>query len=124
MSYIENTFNGILLSVDDSNGNSTRATIRLFRKRGTNWEQGSDLKYVDIPNTNNHYFYDNGICINGYRWKDATSSDILNGATDIESITFQGNNVVCRIEGSGVNSVWSRGDVLIKLGADPSIEVK
>lgn len=121
---VKNILNGILLCVADNNGNGARATIRLFRKRGTDWGQGTDLKYVDIPNNNNHLFYDNGISINGYRWKAATSSDILNGATGIESITFQGDNVVCRINGSGDNSTWSHGDVLIKLGADPSIEVK
>ncbi|MBR5639201.1 MAG: hypothetical protein IKW83_05490 [Muribaculaceae bacterium] len=60
---------------------------------------------MDIPNTNNHFFYDNGISINGFHWKPATANDILVGTTGIESITYQGNNVVCRIEGTGVNSV-------------------
>ncbi|MBQ7691026.1 MAG: hypothetical protein IJT30_07555 [Muribaculaceae bacterium] len=122
----QNTFNGILLSINDNNGNSVRATIRLFRKSGTDWETGDDLRYVDIPNTNNHYFYDNGICINGFRWNPATTNDILSGATGIDSITYQGANVVCRFgaDGNSNNSIWKAGDILIKTGANPSIEVK
>ena len=116
----QNMLNGILLCINDINGNSGRATIRLFRKSGTDWETGDDLKYVDIPNTNNHYFYDNGICINGYRWISGTNQFILTGTTDIDSITYQGENVVCRmgINGNPNNSNWKAGDILIRRSGD------
>lgn len=120
---IENSDHGVLLVLNDNNGNSARATIRLFRKKGESWNDGTDFQYVDIPNTNNHFFYDNGISINGYRWKAATNSMILTGATGLESITFQGDNVVCRISGNQSVSNWQSGDVLVKTGTTPSIEV-
>ena len=117
-----NTLNGILLCIADNNGNGVRATIRMFRKRGTDWNTGSEFKYVDIPNTNNHYFYDNGISINGYRWKEATINDILVGTIGIESISYQGDNVICRMTGNPNEPDWIAGDVLINQGEDQNWE--
>lgn len=110
----QNNKGGVLLVVADKNGNSTRATIRLIRRRNGS----SAFSYVDIPNNNNHFLYDNGISINGYHWQAGTNNDILSGATNIESITFQGNNVVCRISGDHSKSAWKRGDMLINTGND------
>lgn len=54
----------------------------------------------------------------------ATTNDILTGALGIESITYQGYNVVCRLSGNDANSMWQHGDVLVKTGTNPTIELK
>jgi len=41
----------------------------------------------------------------------------------LESITFQGDNVVCRTSGSQSGSTWKSGDMLVKTGNNPFIEV-
>lgn len=116
----QNTKNGVLLVVADNNGNGARGVIRLIRRRnGT-----SGFSYVDIPNNNNHLLHDNGISINGYHWQQGNSSDILKGATNIESITYQGNNVVCRVSGSTDNSKWQKGDVIINTGNNANSAVQ
>jgi len=115
---------GVFLIISDDDGNSARGTIRLFRRRGNSWDSGSDFQYVDIPNTNNYFLCDNGISVNGYHWMPATTNDILTGALGIESITYQGYNVVCRLSGNDANSMWQHGDVLVKTGTNPTIELK
>lgn len=46
--------------------------IRIYR--GTS--SGNYSKYVDIPNPQNYYLFDNGLSCNGYKWLDNTSGTI------------------------------------------------
>ena len=115
----QNSKNGVLLVIADNNGNSARASIRLIRRKNGS----SGFSYVDLPNNNNHYFYDNGISVNGYHWQVGDNNTILSGATNVENITFQGNNVMCRIAGDTSKSNWKHGDVIINTGNN-TIQIK
>ena len=115
----QNSKGGVLLVIADNEGNGSRATIRLIRKRNGS----SSFSYVDIPNNNGSFLYDNGISVNGYHWQAGTKKDILSGATNVESVSYQGDNVVCRISGDKSKSTWKRGDVLINTGSDKTWNV-
>lgn len=116
----QNNKGGVLLVIADRNGNAARATIRLIRKRNGS----SGFSYVDIPNNNNHYLYDNGISVSGYPWLAGDNKTILSGATAVESISFQGDNVTCRIAGNPSKSQWKKGDMIINTGSDKSWNIQ
>lgn len=116
---------GILLSLrTPSEQNGNHKIIRLYRtiKSGTT---EVSKRYVDIPLSGSKHLYDNGININGYKWKEFTgtvSDHSLKGDTGLESITFEGVNVECRTStaSSHLNdySQWQRGDVLLNVGSE------
>lgn len=116
----QNSKGGVLLVIADKNGNGARATIRLLRRRnGT-----SGFSYVDIPNNNNLFLHDNGISVSGYPWLAGDNSAILSGATAVESISYQGDNVTCRISGNPGKSQWKKGDMIINTGSDKSWSIQ
>lgn len=121
----KNTRNGVLLCLADDGGDAA-ATIRLIRSKNSNLNSNNagTFSYVDIPNSNNHYLYDNGISVNGFHWVTGSKKDILTGAKGIESISFQGNNVVCRLSGDHRPSKWQHGDTIINTASGAVMVVK
>ena len=85
---------GILIGVGQNAGFGCTAMLRLFRTPSL-VEYGKAVDYVDIPLVNCRILYDNGVSINGYKWKAATnlSDVIIKGSTPTE-ITYMGEKVI------------------------------
>ena len=84
------------------------------------------MHFVDIPLTGTMSLFDNGISINGYKWKTYNGlieTHSLKGDEGLESITFEGSHVKCRTSTAEANlnahTQWQRGDELLYVGPDP-----
>lgn len=122
---------GILLCIDHGDNHDGCFMLRLFRKgSSSNTNRNCDcwFHYVDIPVCGTNALYDNGIAINGFTWREITTSlndYIIQSFYNIYNVDYRGDNVVCRlnqtIEEDDNNSTWKKGDVIVCMDNPSSI---
>ncbi|MCH5216865.1 MAG: hypothetical protein J1F10_07965 [Muribaculaceae bacterium] len=111
---------GILIYISDIKQWNSNLNLRLYRYGGDSLSVQT-LYYVDIPICGGPYLYDNGITVNGYKWRPAESAldyDLYynrNCNTDIESVSFTGNMVICHGATRPQYGTWKKGDVVFNI---------
>lgn len=111
----------------DCNGNIFM--LRLIRQyiAPDNTER---LEEVYVPLCGTKFFYDNGISVCGYKWRDCdeTLSSLRNQTSDknIEMFRVNNGNVECftkKTGGFNASEGWKRGDIIYNIGTTQSITI-
>lgn len=91
---------------------SYRDCVVMMTRARVNAPISSRYSYVEVPVCAPFFMYDNSASVNGFKWK-ATQIISVNANTMIESVAFNGENVVCRASGIPTYGTWTVGDIII-----------
>ena len=107
---------------------SRQVMVRLYRFNVSN--AIITAEYVDVPLCGTKYFYDNGVSVCGYKWKEYTNEgdEFVSINKGIKSIRYHGNNIECWSDNAPiVNSInagkWKRGDIIYNINSQSSDNV-
>ncbi len=122
----------VLLAINaESELNGNHKMLRLYRYISNENNLVISKHYVDIPLSGTRVLYDNGLSINGFKWKTLSgtaSSHSLKGDLGLQSILFEGKYVRCRTTSAEANlnsrTQWIVGDELLNVGADTGWTIK
>ncbi len=89
--------------------NGNQAIVRLTRSRINNF------KVVEVPVCGATYLYDNGISIAGFKWEEQYPIS-LSVNTNISSVHFVGDNVICTGTSCPLYGTWAVGDIVYNTG--------
>lgn len=78
----------------------------------------SKIDVVDIPVCEADYLYDNHISVNGYKWKTLKkgTETVIRPINNIESVRFEGTNVICTSTKRPETGIWMIGDIVYNVG--------
>lgn len=119
---------GVFLAIKaESELNGNHKILRLYRYIKDENDSVICRHYVEIPLSGTRSLYDNGISINGYKWKSFTGTATghsLKGDLGLQSIVFEGSHVRCRTTTAESNlssrTQWLKGDELINMNYNPN----
>lgn len=105
-----------LTNADASGGK--QVMVRIFRSTSEDFSDKTTY-YVDVPMCVASMCVDNGISVNGYKWKKGMPTISRN--TAIQDVEFTGDNVNVWSTSKITNtSGWKRGDIIYNTGSDSS----
>ncbi len=119
---------GVLLAINPETPiNGNHKLLRVYRYIQNEFGLTISRHYVDIPLTGTIVLYDNGISVNGYKWKTFTgtaANHSLKGDLGLQSIMFEGNHVRCWTTSTEANlstrTQWIKGDELLNVNNNPN----
>jgi len=104
------TINGAGLLFQLSNGAAcgNQVMIRLYR-----WTSDTNSEMcVDIPVTGSMNFFDNGISVCGFQWKQSSSGSSTTYNTLITTLRYNGKNIECQSQSAPTVGTWENGDIV------------
>lgn len=121
--------NGVLIALNDFDEINYLFGLRLYRMYMYEKTANRVIQFADIPICGCQNLYDNGVNINGYSWINAEDDidlglfDNINWNTDIESVSFTGDRVICRGASKPLYGEWQKGDIVFNTSTQSNVSM-